>query len=426
MCSDDVVISARNLTKTYRLFAHPGDRLRQAMALGLRRYHKSFTALQDVSFDVRKGEMVGIVGRNGSGKSTLLQLICGILKPTAGTVENKGRISALLELGAGFNPEFTGRENVFFQGALMGMSREEMERRFDDIAEFADIGEFMEQPVRVYSSGMFVRLAFSVASQVDADMLVVDEALAVGDVAFQLKCLERIGMLRDRGTAVVLVSHAVEQIAHHCQTAYLLDGGVLRAGGDVATTIQAYMRLLDADADQPALPAANRAEAGALADRLKLHPAYRAAETRWGDGRASIVDARIKQGDAVAPPTVVPGQPLEIAFEVVFHTPVRNPIFGLTVKTERGAMVYTDNSRELGASPREYRAGDRVRAVFSIKPFFDGGRYWLSFGVVSESAAGVRPHDRRYDVLAMTVGAPRISPSGKLDLHAVFDLEMLQ
>ena len=157
----DVVISARNLSKAYRLFGHPGDRIRQFLSLGLRQYHREFAALKGVSFDIKRGETVGIIGRNGSGKSTLLQMICGILKPTAGSIEVSGRISALLELGAGFNPEFTGRENVYFQGALMGFTKAQMDARFDEIAAFADIGEFIDQPVRTYSSGMFVRLAFA-------------------------------------------------------------------------------------------------------------------------------------------------------------------------------------------------------------------------------------------------------------------------
>ena len=207
MSSDDIAISVRNLTKSYRLFGHPGDRIKQFFSLGLKQYHREFTALKDVSFDIKKGETVGIIGRNGSGKSTLLQLICGILKPTTGTVQVNGRVSALLELGAGFNPEFTGRENVYFQGALMGFTEAQMDERFDEIAAFADIGEFIDQPVRTYSSGMFVRLAFAVAIHVDPDILVVDEALAVGDMAFQRKCFAQIDRLRAAGCTIALVTH---------------------------------------------------------------------------------------------------------------------------------------------------------------------------------------------------------------------------
>lgn len=197
--SSDIAISVRNLSKTYRIFGHPGDRIKQALTLGRVPFHREFTALKDVSFEIKKGETVGIIGRNGSGKSTLLQLLCGILKPSSGSVTVNGRVSALLELGAGFNPEFTGRENVYFQGAVMGFSKPEIDSIFDDIAAFADIGEFIDQTVRIYSSGMFVRLAFSVAIHSTPDILVIDEALSVGDEGFQRKCFERICQFREGG-----------------------------------------------------------------------------------------------------------------------------------------------------------------------------------------------------------------------------------
>ena len=214
---NDIAISVNNLTKTYRLFRHPGDRVKQFLSFGRRRYHREFTALRSISFEIRKGETVGIIGRNGSGKSTLLQLICSILKPTAGTVQVNGRISALLELGAGFNSEFTGRENVYFQGALMGFTKAQMDERFDGIASFADIGEFIDQPVRTYSSGMFVRLAFASAISFDPDVLVIDEALAVGDSAFQAKCMIHLKSIQAKGDSVVLfVSHDMVAVQNLC------------------------------------------------------------------------------------------------------------------------------------------------------------------------------------------------------------------
>lgn len=247
MPSDDVVIAARNLTKRYRLFGHPGDRVKQFMSLGLRRYHREFTALEDVSFDIRRGETVGIIGRNGSGKSTLLQLVCGILKPTSGTISVRGRVSALLELGAGFNPEFTGRENVYFQGAIMGLDRAAMDARFDAIAAFADIGEFIDQPVRTYSSGMFVRLAFSVAVHLDPDVLVVDEVLAVGDAIFQQKCFDRIRRLQSRGTSIIVVSHNPYQIERLCHSAAVMQQGILSALRPAHETLAMYHEMVQQD-----------------------------------------------------------------------------------------------------------------------------------------------------------------------------------
>lgn len=241
MSSDDIAISVRNLTKTYRLFGHPGNRIKQFLSFGLKRYHREFTALKDVSFDIRKGETVGIIGHNGSGKSTLLQLVCGIFKPTSGTVRTEGRVSALLELGAGFNPEFTGRENVYFQGALMGIERPSMDARFDDIAAFADIGDFIDQPVRTYSSGMYVRLAFAAMIHADADILVIDEALAVGDASFQRKCFDKLGDYLDGDQKVLLfVSHNVRQVERLCDKVIWLEQGRVMLAGDSQTVCNDY------------------------------------------------------------------------------------------------------------------------------------------------------------------------------------------
>ncbi len=245
MSSDDIAISVRNLGKTYRLFGHPGDRIKQFLSLGMKKYHNEFTALHDVSFDIKKGETVGIIGRNGSGKSTLLQLICGILKPTTGTVKVNGRISALLELGAGFNPEFTGRENVYFQGAVMGLSKDEMDARFDEIAAFADIGEFIDQPVRMYSSGMFVRLAFSVAVHVDPEILVVDEALGVGDAEFQERSFSLMKKMQDDGMTILFVSHAIPAVRNFCRQVFWLDSGVMLNAGYAGVVCSAYLAQID-------------------------------------------------------------------------------------------------------------------------------------------------------------------------------------
>lgn len=254
----DVAISVKNLTKTYRIFGHPGDRIKQAFTFGRMRFHREFTALKDVSFEIKRGETVGIIGRNGSGKSTLLQLICGILKPTSGSVQINGRVSALLELGAGFNPEFTGRENVYFQGAVMGLKKSEIDERFDQIAAFADIGEFIDQPVRIYSSGMFVRLAFAVAVNVDPDVLIVDEALAVGDMEFQERSITRMRSLQSMGTTILLVTHAMPAVRNFCRQAIWLDGGIVMQSGESAKVCFAYQERLNQDASrrdrQPANP----------------------------------------------------------------------------------------------------------------------------------------------------------------------------
>lgn len=253
----NVAICVRNVSKHYVMFERPEDRFKQMVVPRLeqlvgrspRRYFRDFAALSSVTFEIGRGETVGIIGRNGSGKSTLLQIICGTLQPTSGSVEVNGRIAALLELGAGFNPEFTGRENVFLNASILGVPRKEMEWRFDDIARFADIGPFIDQPVKTYSSGMYVRLAFATAINVDPDILVVDEALAVGDEAFQRKCFARIEDIKDRGGTILFVSHGAQTIVQLCTRAMLIDAGELILEGRPKTVVGQYQRLVNASAE---------------------------------------------------------------------------------------------------------------------------------------------------------------------------------
>lgn len=251
--SCEAAIRVRDLSKHFAMFERPQDRLKQmlvprlqrAAGLAPKRYFQEFTALSGVSFEVARGETVGIVGRNGCGKSTLLQIVCGTLQPSSGTVEVNGRIAALLELGAGFNPEFTGRENVYMNAAILGLTRAQTDERFDEIARFADIGIFIDQPVKTYSSGMYVRLAFAVAISVDPDILVVDEALAVGDEAFQRKCFARIEQIRERGGTILFVSHAAQTVVQLCDRAILLDRGEVLLDGKPKIVVNQYQRFLN-------------------------------------------------------------------------------------------------------------------------------------------------------------------------------------
>ena len=410
----DIAVSVQNLTKTYRIFGHPGDRIKQALTFGRRPFHREFTALKDVSFDIRKGETVGIIGRNGSGKSTLLQLICGILKPTSGTVNVYGRISALLELGAGFNPEFTGRENVYFQGAVMGFSKPQMDARFEEIATFAGIGEFIDQPVRTYSSGMFVRLAFSVAISVEPDILVVDEALAVGDVGFQGRCLERVEAIRRSGGTVLLVTHSMEQVAHHCDRAILLDHGGVLANDVPASVLNRYVALLGGRSNELVL--------GGDGDFLRDHPAYNNNERRWGDGSACIEKVTLFQEGEENSGRFLPGYVIELRVRVAFFENVDKVVFGLAIKSVAGAMVLSINSRELACGRTfAWQAGDRTEFSFLFFPFFEEGAYTLSLGAVSEIDGGIVPHDRRYDLIAFCIEKPRGS-DGNVDCRPRFVL----
>ena len=223
--SSDSVIEVNNVSKCFNIYNTPSERLKQLLFRNIKGTHKEFWALKNISFNVYRGETVGIVGKNGSGKSTLLQIITGTLSQSTGSVKTKGRVAALLELGSGFNPDFTGRENVYMNATLLGLKKKEIDEKFNSIIEFADIGDFIDQPVKTYSSGMMVRLAFAVQAQIDPDILIVDEALAVGDAKFQARCFERLNQLKRNGTSILLVTHSTEQIVSHCSRAILINSG---------------------------------------------------------------------------------------------------------------------------------------------------------------------------------------------------------
>ncbi|MBE6049635.1 MAG: ABC transporter ATP-binding protein [Clostridium sp.] len=236
----EVVIKVRDLVKKYNIYDDPMDRLKETLSIRHKCYHREFVALNGLTFDVEKGDAVGILGKNGSGKSTLLKMITGVLTPTSGSIEIKGVISAILELGTGFNMEYTGMENIYLNGTMMGYTREEMQERVKDIVEFADIGDFINQPVKIYSSGMFARLAFAVASNVNPDILIVDEALAVGDTRFQIKCIDKMKALKEQGTTILFVSHATEQVKRFCNKAIWIKDGKIEANGESSEIADLY------------------------------------------------------------------------------------------------------------------------------------------------------------------------------------------
>jgi lipopolysaccharide transport system ATP-binding protein len=332
MSSDEVVIAVRNVSKAYRLFERPRDRIKQFLTLGLRKYHRDFMALRDVSFDVRKGEAVGIIGRNGSGKSTLLQVICGIIKPTTGSVTVNGRISALLELGAGFNPEFTGRENVYFQGALMGFTATQMAARFDDIVAFADIGDFIDQPVRTYSSGMFVRLAFAVAVHVEPDVLVVDEALAVGDAMFRRRCYARIGRMQAQGLTLILVSHDHEVVNNMTRRTLLLAAGDAQFWGETREATHRYRKMLFED---EALRLARDEPGASQPEGSGGRPG------EYGIGGARIAALRILGADGRERTTFQAGEALAFEVAVSIEKPLDKLNVSVVIRTLEGVKVYS-------------------------------------------------------------------------------------
>lgn len=396
------VISIKNLSKKFRVYKSPAEGLKEALHPFRKKYHKEFWALKDVSFEVKRGECVGIIGRNGSGKSTLLQILCGILQPTSGTVQVSGRISALLELGAGFNPQFTGRENVFLNGSINGISREEMEAKFDEIANFADIGEFIDQPVRTYSSGMYVRLAFAVAINVDPDILIVDEALSVGDEAFQRKCFSRIQALQKRGATVLFVSHSATTVVELCDWAILLDCGERLLAGKPKTVVSRYHRLLYAPAEKvKALRqemrsldggqdvsretqgvATKTATTGEPAQKAYYDPNLIPKSTVIYESRGAVIrDPEILTQEGEKANVLVRGGEYIYTYAVLFTTDAHAVRFGMMIKTITGFEIGGIGSH-LPSNAIEFVAkGTILRPKFRFRCALVPGVYFMNAGV---------------------------------------------
>ncbi|MFZ2540833.1 MAG: ABC transporter ATP-binding protein [Gallionella sp.] len=371
----DIAISVKNLTKTYRIFGHPGDRIKQALTFGKMRFHREFTALQDISFEIRKGETVGIIGRNGSGKSTLLQLICGILKPTSGHIQVNGRISALLELGSGFNLEFTGRENVYFQGAVMGISKDEMDRRFDDITAFADIGQFIDQPVRTYSSGMYVRLAFSVQALSEPDILIIDEALSVGDFFFQQKCLSYIRTLCEKGVTLLFVSHDTSTVNDICSRAIYLKNGQLKFSGETRLAMQQYF----AEKNIGANPASFSTDESATAAPQEVEAIVRdgiwaASASLSGNDAGHLIALALYDVDGHPTTSFRLGSTMHI--KVAYRPAITRPTHvSVEIRNKLNQVVTLSGSSRLGLIPPEPQQGQPIIFEMRIELQLEAGNY---------------------------------------------------
>lgn len=406
-------IRVRNLGKCYHMYRRPEDRLKQALMRGRRQYYKEFWALRDVSFDVRPGQFVGVLGRNGAGKSTLLQMIAGTLTPTEGRVKVRGRVAALLELGSGFSPEFSGRDNVFINGAVLGLGKKEIEQRFDSIAAFADIGDFLDQPVKTYSSGMRMRLAFAVAAHVDASVLLVDEALAVGDAPFRAKCFRRVQHLREQGTTVLLATHNMQQVREHCDSALLIDHGYLAMHGEPRDVVQEYYRRFQ-ELDRLETGGGEAGEAGATgnpdagADPL-VDPATLSGGARLGGGGAVITGFNIF--DAQGRPARLLTARQRVAFEVRvrFDQDMDMPHVGACLCDESNAMVLGGHTMYAdGATIGAVRAGDVVRCRFETDLAVNPGKYLLMVGVADhESPESWSDADVYFDLCEVEVVGPK-------------------
>lgn len=352
----EVAIRVKDLSKVYKLYNRPSDRLREALHPFRKKYHREFAALKDINFEILNGETIGIVGLNGSGKSTLLQLLCGTLSASSGSIEVKGRIAALLELGAGFNPEFTGKENVYLYATLIGLKQEEIDAKYEEIVAFADIGSFIDQPVKAYSSGMYVRLAFAVAINVSPDILIVDEALAVGDMLFQAKCMIRLKQMMDRGTTVLFVSHDISAVKSLCTRCIFLNKGIMKGFGETADIVSKYIAEMHMGINETLNPVRNdvvkvasnpavignnnlRSSAGPILVSTNSEMPFAKGSRRYGDFGARILDAKLINKIGVSADRLELHENFTIQFSVRFTRDMENYAVGYGIQDIKGLTL---------------------------------------------------------------------------------------
>ncbi len=393
--SSKPIVEVRDLGRVYHLYDNPRDRLKQAFLWGRRQLYREFWAVRGVSFDLAAGEAFGIIGRNGSGKSTVLQMVAGTIDPTEGSCEVRGTAAALLELGSGFNPEFSGRENVFLNGALLGLSRREIERQYDEIVDFAEIGDFIDQPVKTYSSGMVVRLAFAVQICVQPELLIIDEALSVGDIFFQQKCFKKIHEALDRGTALLFVSHDAASIRSLCKRALLLDSGTPVFVGDSEVTVSRYHATIGApvvrsvDAPQkPATPPAQPPTSVAERDAIVAGSILREESTRHGGGGIVVEAVRVSNDSNIDTLSVDLAKPLDFVILLRAVDSAPSPSAGIHLYDRMGTLVFAAGTRQLGYELPNLDTGAelivKLRLFFTIQP----GQYTFSIGTSEPSGVG--------------------------------------
>lgn len=436
-------IEVRDVEKVYRLYDKNTDRLKESLGLTKKKLHKDFYALKGVSFDVEEGQSVGIIGTNGSGKSTMLKIITGVLTPTSGTVSVRGKVSALLELGAGFNMEYTGIENIYMNGTMMGFTKEEMDGKLDEILKFADIGDFVYQPVKSYSSGMFVRLAFALAINVEPEILIVDEALSVGDIFFQSKCYHHMDKLRKNGTTILMVTHDMSSVLKYCDKAILLNDGEKVSEGRPGEIIDLYKRILagqyNADEvlksqqenasglsnnaertgeDKPTEPSDDGKVQGALENAAE-HAAAAVQDNgtelmrssmninpnlnEYGDKRAEIYDFGILDKDGRLTNLILKGEEFTIRERIRFNAAVEAPIFTYTFRDKKGNDLSGTNTLFENAEVEAAKKGDTYEVEFKQRMDLQGGEYLLSMSCTGFEQGEHVVYHRLYDLLNLTV-----------------------
>ena len=403
---EEIAIAVDHISKVYKLYDKPMDRMVEALGLTKKKKYREHFVLSDVSFQVKKGECVGIIGTNGSGKSTILKIITGVLNPTGGTLTVNGRIQALLELGAGFNMEYTGIENIYLNGTMNGFTEQEIESRMQDILDFADIGDYVKQPVKTYSSGMFVRLAFSVAINIDPEILIVDEALSVGDVFFQAKCYHKFEEFKKMGKTIIFVSHDLSSVSKYCDRVVLLNQGVKLGEGSPKEMIDDYKRVLVGQYELPE----SKSESSLLNDeQIQVAVQKKAAKQdtskllEYGTKEAVIEQFYMTDDRGTESKSIIKGSEFTIHMKVRFMADLPAPIFAFSIKTVKGTEITGTNTMFEKAFLESVKAGAVKDITFTQKMSLQGGEYLLSFGVTGYDGNDFQVYHRLYDALDLTV-----------------------
>ena len=416
--SREIAIRAENISKVYKLYDKPSDRMKEALGFSRSKRHKEHYALTDVSMTLYKGETVGIIGTNGSGKSTILKIITGVLNPTKGDMQVSGRISALLELGAGFNMEYNGIENIYLNGTMMGFSEKEIDEKLDSILEFADIGDYVYQPCKTYSSGMFVRLAFAVAINIEPEILIVDEALSVGDVFFQAKCYHKFDEFKAAGKTILFVSHDLSSIAKYCDRVILLNKGVKLAEGAPKEMIDMYKQVLVGQYHVPG-------QDELLDDeglKAKAAGSVNPDALEYGTGAARITDYHITDKNGTVTGAIIKGEEWTLHYDVEFTEDVKAPIFAFTVKNIRGTEITGTNTMYEKAFLKSAKKGNKKHVSFRQKMDLQGGEYLISLGVTGYEGDSFQVYHRLYDVLNVTVVSDK-DTVGFFDMNSTAKVE---
>ena len=433
----EVAIRVDDVSKLYKLYDKPSDRLKESLGLTRKKLYKEHYALHNVSFDVKRGETVGIIGTNGSGKSTILKIITGVLNPSGGHVEIDGRISALLELGAGFNMEYTGSENIYLNGTMIGFSREEIDAKMQDILDFADIGDFVHQPVKTYSSGMFVRLAFAVAINIDPEILIVDEALSVGDVFFQAKCYKKFEDFKKMGKTILFVSHDLGSISKYCDRVVLLNRGKKLAEGTPKEMVSMYKRIM-VNQDKAEEIAAHQMDMSSLEEDDEKEIKEAACEGQWknhynlnpdvdeyGNGAAEIEDFAIIDENGNYTNAIVKGTRFRLKSKVKFKQDIHDPIFTYTFKNIQGVAITGTNTMYEKKDVPLAKEGETYVATFEQDMFLQGGEYLLSMSCTGYRDGEFQVYHRLYDVCNVTVVSDK-NTVGFYDMNSVTTVEKIE